>query len=264
MKSSLPNSLFGVSCELTRRLLSCRWNSPSIDESHRATQFLPQNKCRNLNSQCLGQQPTSEAGDGGYYYFECAIIIFSSHCLPTFLTCLTWFPTAFTDGVLHMVPELSKSRLYTVLFASLSWPLSWIFGCLHCLVCKTELPTSLLVQSCSLHHGINISVLPGPAGEVAGPVPSTRLSGGVTAPGQLHQDAAEPGRCSLQVGQGRVILTLVTHSLSQWKQFSPGYEARRKARKIFPSGLEGKGQNKALLECRAWGWLPVQNPVISF
>lgn len=98
MKSSLPNSLFGVSCELTRRLLSCRWNSPSIDESHRATQFLPQNKCRNLNSQCLGQQPTSAAGDGGYYYFGCAIIIFSSHCLPTFLTCLTWFPTALQMG----------------------------------------------------------------------------------------------------------------------------------------------------------------------
>lgn len=112
---------------------------PSIDENHRATQFLPQNKCRNLNSQCLGQQPTSAAGDGGYYYFDCAIIIFSSHCLATFLTCLTPFPSAFTDGVTHTAPKLSKIKLCTALFTSLSWLLSWLFGCLLCLACKTEL-----------------------------------------------------------------------------------------------------------------------------
>lgn len=184
-------------------------------------------------------------------------LLFLVHiALATFLTCLIWFPTAFADGVMHTVPEVSKSQLYTALFTSLSWLLSWLFGCLLCLACKMELLTSLLVQSCSLLHGISHSWL-----NLSG---STRLPEGVRTPGQLHQGAAEPGRCSLQVVQGRVILTLVTQSLSQQKQFSSGYEARRKERKIFPSRFEGRGQKKALLECRAWGWLPVQSRVISY
>lgn len=110
----------------------------------------------------------------------------------------------------------------------------------------------------------NISILTGPVREVAGPAPSTRLSGGVRTPGQLHQDAAEPGRCSLQVVQGRAILTLVTQSLPRCKQFSSGYETRRKERKLFPSRFEGRGKNKTLLDCRGWGWLPVQSQVISY
>lgn len=49
----------------------------------------------------------------------------------------------------------TKSKLYPVLFTSLSWLLSWLFECLLCLACKAGLPKSLLVQSCSLHHGIS-------------------------------------------------------------------------------------------------------------
>lgn len=155
-KSFLPNSAFGVSWELTRLLFSCWWNTPSIDESHRAAQFLPQNKCRNLKSQCLGQQPTSAAGDGEYYYFECAIIIYSSHCPTTFLTCSTWFFQLLVQMGWHTQAQNStKSKLYPVLFTSLSWLLSWLFECLLCLACKAGLLKSLLVQSCSLHHGIS-------------------------------------------------------------------------------------------------------------
>lgn len=56
-----------------------QWNNPSRDEGHTTTLFLLQHKCRNLNTQCLDQQPTSVAEDAEYYYFVCAfIIIFSS------------------------------------------------------------------------------------------------------------------------------------------------------------------------------------------
>lgn len=239
-KSFLPNSAFGVSWELTRLLFSCCWNTPSIDESHRAAQFLPQNKCRNLKSQCLGQQPTSAAGDGEYYYFECAIIIYSSHCPTTFLTCSTWFPAACADGVTHTGPELNQEQalhcfIYQpLLTAELAIWVSALLG-LQGRTTQITAGTKLLPPSW------NISVLTGLVREVAGPVPSTKVPEGARTPGRLHQDAADPGRCSLQVVQGRGILTLVTQSLSQWKQFSSGYETRRKEGKMFPSGFEGRG-----------------------
>lgn len=72
---------------------------------------------RNMDAQCLGQQPTFAAGDVKHHYFERAIIIFSTYCPTTSLTCLTSFPTACVDGGVHRV--YTDCKLYTCLFGHL-------------------------------------------------------------------------------------------------------------------------------------------------
>lgn len=63
---------------------------------------------RNMDTPCLGQQPTFAAGGVKYYYFERAIIIFSTYCPTTSLTCLTSFPTACVDGGVYTSLELNQ------------------------------------------------------------------------------------------------------------------------------------------------------------